>query len=166
MNVSFSLGVLAAVLALNLCALGDLDEVLYLGLPYCMGLDDCRNFADWGATPAGYLVLYDADGHTISDYFWVNGNGFMTFESRLPNGGFGELPPANLPFLGGLIENGSLQQVNQFFPGAVQRPLFLESTADTTTPQPATPEPSTLLLFGPAAVFLYGRARRFWRART
>lgn len=156
-KLAISVGILAVVLALNLGAFADQDEVLFEGNVYCLGVDDCRNFAFWGGTSGGYVVLYDANGTTISDYLWADANGFLTFESDLPGGGFAELPPAGLPFLGGLIENGSLQEVDQFIPGGVTRPLFIESKVDT-------PEPSTLLLFGPAAVFLFSRARRFWRA--
>ena len=159
MKLLLSLGVFAAVLALSLPALGgSTDEVLFLGQPFCINQDDCRNFALWGDdTPAGYVVLYEADGHTISDYLWVDPEtGLMTFESRLPSGGFAELPPAGLPFFGGAIENGMLEEMNQLFPGGGGRPLFIESGIDT-------PEPSTLLLLGPAALFLFGRARRLWR---
>jgi hypothetical protein len=159
MKLLLSLGVFAAVLALNLYALaGSTDEVVFEGQPFCINQDDCQNFALWGGeTPAGYVVLYEADGHTISDYLWVDPTtGLMTFESDLPGGGFAKLPPAGLPFFGGFIEDGTLQQVNQLFPGGGGRPLFIESSIDT-------PEPSTLLLLGPAAVFLFGRARRLWR---
>ena len=158
MKLLLSLGVFAAVLALSLPALGgSTDEVLFLGQPFCINQDDCRNFALWGDdTPAGYVVLYEADGHTISDYLWVDPTtGLMTFESTQPGGGFAELPPAGLPFFGGIIETGQLQQMNELFAGGGGRPLFIESSD--------TPEPSTLLLLGPAALFLFGRARRFWR---
>ena len=159
MKLFLSAGVLAAVLALNLCAFADQDEVVFRGNVFCLGIDDCQNFANWGPTAGGYVVLYEADGHTISDYLWINPDGFMTFESDDSSGGFAQLPPAGLPFLGGFIENGSLQEVDFLFPGFTGsgRSLLIESKVDTT------PEPSTLLLFGPAAVFLFGRARRFWR---
>ena len=159
-KVLHSVAVFAAVLALNLCALaGSTDEVVFEGQPFCINQDDCRNFALWGnSTPAGYVVLYEADGHSISDYLWVDPTtGLMTFESKLPNGTFAELPPAGLPFFGGAIEDGTLEPMNQLFAGGGGRPLSIESGPDT-------PEPSTLLLLGPAAVFLFGRARRFWRA--
>lgn len=167
-KVLLSAGVLVAILALNFRAVADSDEVVFQGNTFCAGIDDCRNFASWGghgtARSIGYVVLYEADGRTISDYLWVDINGLLTFESDLPSGGFAELPPAYLRKLGGLIENGSLQEVNQFFPGGVGRPLFIESKIDTTESKVGTtPEASTLLLFGPAAVFLFGRARRFWR---
>jgi hypothetical protein len=167
-KVLLSAGVLAAILALNLRAAADSDEVLFEGQTFCYGMDDCRNFAVWGpgtgARSIGYVVLYEADGRTISDYLWVDINGLMTFESDLPSGGFAELPPAYLRKLGGLIENGSPQQINQFFPGGVGKPLFIESKIDTTASTVVTtPEASTLLLFGPAALFLFGRAQRFWR---
>ena len=166
-KVLLSVGVLVAILALNFRAVADSDEVYFRGNIFCIGIDDCRNFANWGPATArsiGYVVLYEADGRTISDYLWVDINGNLTFESDLPSGGFAELPPAYLRKLGGLIENGSLQEVNQFFPGGVERPLFIESKIDTTESKVGTtPEASTLLLFGPAAVFLFGRARRFWR---
>ncbi len=162
MKVFLSAGILAAVFALNLCAFADQDEVIFRGNVFCLGVDDCRDFANWGATAGnGYVVLYEADGHTISDYLWIDSSGFLTFESKLPGGGFGELPPSGFVFLGGLIETGSLQEVDFLFPGfpGSGRSLLIESKVDTTVP-----EPSTLLLVGPAALFLFGRARRFWRA--
>jgi hypothetical protein len=163
MKLFLSAGVLAAVLALNLCAFASEqpDEVVFRGNVFCLGVEDCQNFADWGPTAGGYVVLYEADGHTISDYLWINPTGFMTFESDNESGGFAQLPPAGLPFLGGFIENGSLQEVDFLFPGfpGSNRTLFIQSDVVEGT----TPEPSTLLLFGPAAAFLFGRARRFWR---
>ena len=156
-----SAGVLAAVFALNLCAFADQDEVVFRGVTFCLNMDDCRDFANWGATAAdSYVVLYEADGHTISDYLWIDSTGEMTFESKLADGTFAETPPSGFVFLGGLIEDGTLQEVDQFFPGSVgsNRTLFLESKVDTT------PEPSTLLMLGPGALFLFGRTRRFWRS--
>jgi hypothetical protein len=161
MKASLILAVIAFVLALNLCAFADQDEVIFRGNVFCLGVDDCRDFANWGPTAGNsYVVLYDADGHTISDYLWIDSSGLMTFQSELPGGGFAELPPAGSLFLGGLIETGSPQEVDVFFPGfpGSGRTLLIASKVDTTTP-----EPSTLLLLGPAALFLFGRARRFWR---
>ena len=159
MKMRLILAVLAVIATLPTCTVADPtgDEVLFLGLPYCIGQDDCRDFAYWGGTtPAGYVELTEADGVTPSDYLWVDFNGTMTFESELPGGGFAELPPAGLPLFGKLVEDGTLQEVDQFFPGGVNRPLFIESELDT-------PEPSTLFLIAPAAVFLFNRARRFGR---
>jgi hypothetical protein len=156
-RVLIAVAVLTVVLAFSLCAFADQDEVVFEGQTFCLGQDDCRNFATWGPTAGGYVVLFEADGHTISDYLWINPDGTMTFESDNASGGFALLPPASDPFLGGFIETGGLQQVNQLFPGGATRPLFILSKVDT-------PEPSTLLLFGPAALFLFGRARRFWRS--
>jgi PEP-CTERM motif len=127
------------------------------------GVDDCRDFANWGGTAGNsYVVLYEADGHTISDYLWIDSTGEMTFESKLADGTFAELPPSGFVFLGGLMEDGTLQEMDQFFPGSPgsNRTLFIQSDVVEGT----TPEPSTLLLFGPAAAFLFGRARRFWRS--
>jgi hypothetical protein len=160
-----SVGILAAVFALNLCAYASEqpDEVVFRGNVFCLGLEDCQNFANWGPTAAdSYVVLYEADGVTVSDYLWIDSTGRMTFESDNESGGFAELPPPGFVFLGGLIEDGTLQEVDQFFPGSVgsNRRLFIQSDVVEGT----TPEPSTLLLFGPAAVFLFGRARRFWRS--
>jgi hypothetical protein len=160
-KAALALSVVAFVLALNLCAYADQDEVIFRGTTFCLGVDDCRDFATWGPTAGGYVVLYEADGTTISDYLWISPNGKMTFESNLPGGGFAQLPPADLPFLGGAIENGGLEEMDQLFPGFLGsgRTLFLDSKVDGTTP-----EPSTLLLIGPAALYVFGRARRFWRA--
>jgi hypothetical protein len=169
MKVFLAAGVLAAVLAVNLCAFADQDEVVYRGNVFCAGVDNCQNFANWGITPPGYVVLYEANGRTISDYLWVNFNGLMTFESDNSSGGFAHLPPPGIPFLGGFIENGLPQEVDFLFPGfsGSGRTLFIESKVDTSNGSKidnAVPEPSTLLLVGPAALFLLGRARRFLHA--
>jgi hypothetical protein len=156
-KASIAVAVLAVVLAFSLCAFADQDEVVFEGQTFCLGSDDCQNFATWGPTAGGYVVLYEADGHTISDYIWTNPDATLTFESRTASG-FALTPPTNDVFLGGLIENGQLQEIDQFFPAGATRPLFVLSKVDNT------PEPSTLLLFGPAAMFLFGRARRLWRS--
>ena len=161
MKICVAVGILSAVLAFNLCAFADQDEVIYRGNVFCLGVDSCPSFANWGATVGnGYVVLYEADGHTISDYLWIDSSGFMTFESDDASGHFAMLPPPGFVFLGGFIENGTPQEVDFLFPGFAGsgRTLFIESKID------AVPEPSSLLLFGPAALFLFGRARRFWRA--
>jgi len=156
------LGVLAVIATLSICAVagpeGD-DSVLFKGNPYCVGLEACPAFAFWGPTATGYVELLEPDGKTVSDYIWVDFTGFLWFESDNENGGFAALPPPGTPFLGSLIEDGTLQEVDQFFPGGVTRPLFVQSSPLEGT----TPEPSTLLLLGPAAVFLFNRARRFGR---
>jgi hypothetical protein len=162
MKLFLSAGILAAVFALNLCAFADQDEVVFRGHSFCLNIDNCPDFANWGATAADtYVVLYEADGHTISDYLWIDSTGEMTFESDRPDGTFAQTPPAGFLFLGGFTENGSLQEVDFLFPGypGSGRSLLIESKVDTTVP-----EPSTLLLVGPAALFLFGRTRRFWRA--
>ena len=148
------LAVFAVISILSICAVA--DEVVYRDAPYCVGIDDCEAFATWGGTAAGVVELLDSPGGKISDYIWVDFTGKLWFESDNGTGNFAALPPAGLPLLGTLVENGSLQEVDQFFPGGVTRTLFVQSELDT-------PEPSTLLLFGPAALFLFGRARRFWR---
>jgi PEP-CTERM motif len=155
MKARLVVGVLAVVVTLSVCAVADLDEVLYQGTLYCVGQDNCQAFATWGGTAAGYVELLEPGGGSVSDYIWVDFTGQLWFESKDANGNFGALPPAGLPLLGTLIENGTLQEVDQFFPGGVTRPLFVES--------PSVPEPSTLWLFGPAAIFLFNRARRFRR---
>jgi len=139
------------------------DEIMYRGQLYCVGNPDCEAFAFWGPTAAGYVELTFANGSgQVSDYVWVDFTGHLWFESYDPaqcgSSGFCALPPAGLPLLGELKDDGSLQQISQFFPGGVTRPLAVQSDEGLSTP-----EPSTLLLFGPAALFLFGRARRFWR---
>lgn len=163
MKIRAVLGVIAVVATLSICAVagttdpsGGFDEVMFKGQLYCVGVDDCQAFAFWGPTAAGYVELLESPNGPVSDYIWVDFNGFLTFESDDNSGGFAKLPPAGLPFLGSIVENGSLQNISQFFPGSVTRPLEVESTE-------GTPEPSTILLFGPAALFMFGRARRFWR---
>lgn len=155
MKIRLVLGVLAVVVTLSVCAVADLDEVLYQGNLYCVGIDNCQAFAAWGGSSAGYVELLEPGGGSVSDYIWVDFTGELWFESKDANGGFGALPPAGLPLLGSLIEDGTLQEVDQFFPGGGTRPLFVES--------PTVPEPSALMLFGPGAVFLFNRARRFRR---
>src|SRR5271166_2189884 len=155
MKMRLVLSVFAVLVTLSVCAVAGVidDEVLYKGNLYCVNQDDCQAFATWGGTAAGYVTLLEPDGKTISDYIWVDFTGELWFESDQGGGKFGALPPKGLPFLGSLIEDGTLQEVDQFFPAGVTRPLFVESN-------PPVPEPSTLLLFGPAAVFLFNRARR------
>ena len=165
MKVRLLLGVFAVlcvVATLSVCAVaqGGSDSVLFENKPYCVNNDDCEAFAFWGPTAGGYVELLEPDGSgKVSDYIWVDAKGFLWFESDDDQkcGGFCVLPPAGLPLVGTLVENGTLQEVDQFFPGGVTRPLFVESQ------EPSVPEPSTLLLFGPAAVFLFNRARRFGR---
>jgi hypothetical protein len=159
-----SLAIMLAVVPIfTVCAFagpaqeGD-DQVLFQGSPFCVGMEDCRSFAFWGGTAAGYVELTEPNGQA-SDYIWVDFSGFLWFESADENGNFAVLPPPGLPKLGQLTEDGTLQQVNQFFPGAQLRPLFVESS-----PTESVPEPSTLLLVAPAAALLAGRARRFWRS--
>ena len=144
------------------------DIVIFRGTSYCEGLEDCRAFAFWGsgnARSVGYVELTEPDGITPSDYIWVDIHGFLWFESDNENGGFAVLPPAYLPKLGTLVENGTLQEVDQFFTANATRPLFVESSpAEGSTPEPSTPEPSTLLMLGSGAVLLFSRSRRSWRA--
>jgi hypothetical protein len=128
-KVTLSIAVLAAVLALNIFASAQSgDAVLYQGKVYCLGITDCRAFAFWGATAPGYVVLYESDGRTVDDYLWVDFNGFLWFESRNASGGFAITPPAQLPFLGAIVENGQWQEVNQFFPGGRTRSLSMASS--------------------------------------
>lgn len=132
MKVLRFIGVLAAfavVATLPVCAAarsaGNTDEVLFRGNLYCIGLEDCRAFAFWGNTPGGYVEFLDGSGKT-SGYIWVDLSGLLWFEARNASGGFGALPPANLPFLGSLAVNGQLQEVDQFFPAGATRPLFVQ----------------------------------------
>jgi hypothetical protein len=163
LRVSLSAGVLAVVFALSLCAVAESeDQVVFRGHTFCLGLEDCPHFADWGPTAGGVVILFEADGVTPSDYLWMTPDGFMTFESDNESGGFARLPPAGLPVVGTLIENGDFQEIDFFFPGFPGSNRTLTILSDNVGG--TTPEPSTLLLFGPAAVFLFSRARRFWRA--
>lgn len=164
MKVHLSLAVLvvvAVVTMLPICAVADLNEpagppagsqfeVEYLGNFYCQSPSGslCLDFATWGGTAGGYIEFKDPGG-VIDAYLWVDGTGLLSFASGIAL----TPPPAGLPLLGIITEDGTLQQVNQLYPGGELRPLFVE----------IVPEPSTLLLFGPAALFLFGRARRFWR---
>ena len=161
------LGVLAVVLSLTLPAVAgsvspdtDIDSVLFLGQTYCLDMDWCPAFAFYGVlTPAGYVELTEPDG-TPSDYLWVDLQGYLTFESTPLT----ISSPPGLPLLGKLVEDGTLQEIDQFFPGGRSRPLFMQSgTDDGLTSQSSTPELSTVLLFGSAAGVAYQRARRYWR---
>ena len=163
MKTRMLLGVLAVIATLSVCALAQSDQVVYKGTPYCVGNEDCEAFAFWGPTPVGYVELLEPDGSgQVSDYIWVDYTGHLWFESDdnpACGGSFcttPQLQSPGIPLLGTLVENGQLQEVDQFFPAGVTRPLFVQSVE-------GTPEPSTLLLFGPAAVFLFNRARRFGR---
>jgi hypothetical protein len=124
-------------------------------------MDWCPDFAFYGTgTPTGYVELTDADG-TPSDYLWVDFQGNMTFESDPLT----ISPPAGLPLLGTLVENGMPQEIDQFFPNGRTRPLFIESGSDAgMDSQSSAPEPSSLYLLAPAAGLAYRRVRRFWRA--
>jgi hypothetical protein len=124
-------------------------------------MDWCPDFAFWGTgTPTGYVELTEPDG-TPSDYLWIDYQGNMTFESNPLT----ISPPAGLPLLGQLVEDGTLQEIDQFFPNGRSRPLFIQSeTGDGITSQSSAPEPSSLYLLAPAAGLAYRRARRFWRA--
>ena len=132
---------------------GSGDSVLFLGQPYCQQQDYCPDFAYWGNSPPGYVELTEADG-TPSDYLWVDFKGELTFESSPLN----IPPPAGLPLLGKLVENGAFQEVDQFFPAGSNRPLYLQSDpGGQLTPASPTPESSTLWLFGTGGLVLLGR---------
>jgi hypothetical protein len=163
MKVQVTFAVLAVILGLSVCAAADITndsgapasqyQVEYLGIFYCQSQTGsyCPDFANWGGTAAGYIELKDPNG-TIDAYLWDDGTGELSFASGVAL----VPPPGGLPLLGIIVEDGTLQQVNEDYPGGEERPLYVESPV-------STPEPSTLLLFGPAALFLFGRARRFWR---
>ena len=160
MKIRLALGVLAVIVTVSVCAVaGTIDdtggfEVLYKNAPYCVSTTGsfCPDFALWGPTAGGYVEFKDPGG-TIDAYLWVDGTGELTFASGVDI----VPPPAGLPLLGIVTEDGTLQEVDQFYPGGVTRPLFVESPVGTT------PKPSTILLVGPAAVLLFNRARRFGR---
>jgi hypothetical protein len=170
MNAPRSLRVLVVVLALTLPAFagsaspsGDPQYVVFLGQTYCLGLDWCPDFAYYGplTTPVGYVELTNASGVPI-DYLWIDYHGNMTFESSpLDNP-----PPPGLPLFGQLVETGTLQEVDQFFPGGRGRPLFIDggSGRDGITSQTSAPDPPTLLLLGSAAGLGFCRVRRGFRS--
>jgi PEP-CTERM motif-containing protein len=163
MKMRLVLGVIVVLATFSVCAVADLSgvgapppggqfEVEFLGTFYCVSQTGsyCPDFADWGGTAGGY-VEFKAPGGAIDAYLWVDGTGELSFAS----GSAIVTPPAGLPLLGVITEDGKLDEVDEDYPGGVERPLYVES--------PTVPEPSTLLLFGPAAVFLFKRARRFGR---
>jgi PEP-CTERM motif-containing protein len=162
------LAVLTVVATLSVCAVaqGGFDEVMFNGQLFCVGQDDCEAFAQWSASAVvspgfGYVELLESAGGPVSDYIWVSSAGALWFESDddAKCGGFCITPQQQspgIPLLGTLVENGQFQEVDQFFPAADGRTLFVLS-------QEPVPEPSTLLLLGPAALFLFNRARRFGR---
>ena len=136
MKAPFPLGILAVVLTLTVSAVaspsapsGDTDSMLFLGQTYCLQMDWCPAFAFYGpmTTPTGYVELIEPDG-TPSDYLWVE-QGYLTFESSPLN----VPPPGGLPLLGKLVEDGTLQEVDQFFPAGRSRPLFMQSGTGSAT---------------------------------
>ncbi len=159
------LRVLVFLLALTIPAFADLanspgepEYVLYLGQTYCLGMDWCPDFAFYGTmTPVGYVELTDTSG-APTNYLWVDNQGEMTFESMPLN----DPPPPGLPLLGQLVETGSLQEIDQFFPGGRSRPLFINggSTDHDMRSLSSVPDPPTFLLLGSAAGLAYRRARR------
>jgi hypothetical protein len=158
MKAPHLLGVIAVlVMSLAVPAVADLapapsqNQVEFLGVFYCQGLDWCPDFAFWGPTAAGYIELTVNGAPDV--YLWVDAQGYLTFEYTPLN----VPPPAGLPLLASIPETGDLQEVNQYFPGGVLRPLYVESQLQST------PEPATLWMFGPVAVFLFNRARRALR---
>jgi hypothetical protein len=158
MKDPLSLHVLAVMVILAVCAVADTSEapgsggeVLFLGQIYCQQMQYCPSFSYWGNSPPGYVELTKTDG-TPSDYLWVDFKGQMTFESNPLN----VPPPAGLPLLGKLVDNGSFQEVDQFFPAGSNRPLFLEDSSSQLVPGSSTPEPSTLWLLGSGGLILFG----------
>ena len=170
-KVLLSVGVVAAVLALNLCAFGGAiepdavtvapgnqgdppvtEEVIFLGQTFCVNTPWCPNFALWGGTAGGYIEFLGPD-NLPAEYLWTNADGTLTFESLPLN----VPPPAYDLLLATLHESDMLQQVNQDFAGGITRPLMVLSSS-------AVPEPSTFLLFGSAGVMMFGRIRRSWRS--
>jgi PEP-CTERM motif len=164
-----SLVILSAVFALTaVCAFADpipttdvpvTQEVVYLGNTYCINQTYCPDFAPWFGVSGGYVEFLGPNG-APAEYIWTN-----TYAGHASTLTFEDLagclsctaPPAYDPLLGVLNESPNLQQVNQFFPGAANLPLFVLSSS-------TTPEPSTLLLFGSAGVLVFGTMRRrFWR---
>ena len=134
---------------------GSGGEVLFLGQLYCVQQQYCPDFAYWGNTPPGYVELTDANG-TPTDYLWVDTEGEMTFETSPLN----IPPPAGLPLLGKLVENGMFQEVDQFFPAGSNRPLYIQgSSSEQMTLTPSTPEPSTLWMFGAGGFAFLRRLR-------
>ena len=103
---------------------GSGDSVLFLGQPYCQQQDYCPDFAYWENSPPGYVELTEADG-TPSDYLWVDFKGELTFESSPLN----IPPPAGLPLLGKLVENGAFQEVDRFFPARIPDSRIFHSLA-------------------------------------
>jgi hypothetical protein len=165
-RVFVSTGILVAVLALSLCTFADsasspgvTNEVVYLGNTYCVNQTYCPDFAPYFGIAGGSVEFLGPNGEP-AEYIWTNTHpgsvSTLTFEDLA-----GCLscmgPPAYDPLLATLHESDMLQQVNQYFPGAGDLPLFVLSSQ-------ATPEPSTLLLFGSAGMLVFGRVRRFWRS--
>ena len=165
MKLVLSAGILAAVFALSLCAFADADlpgvtsEVIYLGTTYCVNTPSCPDFAPYFGISGGYVEFLGPNGQP-AEYIWTNtqpgGQATLTFED-LAGCMSCTAPPAYDPLLATLSESDMLQQVNQYFPGAGDLPLFVLSSQ-------TTPEPSTLLLFGSAGVLVFGRIRRFRRS--
>ncbi len=166
MKLPLALGILTSILTLTISAVASpsvpssgIDSVVFLGQTYCVQMPWCPNFAFYGpiTTPTGYVELTTSAGDPTA-YLWVDRQGSMTFEANPLN----FPPPPGLPLLGQLVDDGTLQEIDQFFPAGRSRPLFMQAaTDDGLVSQPAVPEPSTLLLLASAAGLAYSRGRRF-----
>jgi hypothetical protein len=75
-------------------------------------------------------------------------------------------PPLGLPLLGQLVETGTLQEVDQFFPGGRGRPLFIDggSDQDGIASPSSAPDPPTLVLLASGAALGYRRVRHGLRS--
>ena len=112
-------GILAAETSSSNQSAGSTEEVVYKGTVYCLNIRYCPDFAFWGNSPPGYITLTQGGKPVV--YLWVDFTGLLTFESSPLN----VPPPKGLPLLGTLVANGTLQEVDQFFPQGGDRPLFV-----------------------------------------
>ena len=113
-------GILAAETSPSNQPVGSSELVVYRSTPYCLDTPYCPDFAFWGHSPPGYITLTHGGKPVV--YLWVDVTGLLTFECSPLN----VPPPRGLPLLGTLVDNGMLQEVDQFFPQGGDRSLFVQ----------------------------------------
>ena len=113
-------GILAAETSPSNQPVGSIEEVVYRGTVFCLNTRYCPDFAFWGNFPPGYITLTRGGKPVV--YLWVDFTGLLTFECSPLN----VPPPRGLPLLGTLVDNGMLQEVDQFFPQGGTRALFVQ----------------------------------------
>jgi hypothetical protein len=156
--------VLAALFTFTACAFANdlvyLQGTLVCSLPDINTGEFCPAFAGpFAWIPDQEVKLFDPGTQTLSDVLYVHDHFFYFVSDKN-----GVINDPGFFVVKGLDETGNLQNVGQYLfytqsppPGFPELLLQVESTPDITTP-----EPSTILLVGPALLYL-SRIRRFRR---